>query len=80
MRKIITRALGRKASVLLVYIEANFIYGYVLLFCTDGLSNCVTTGDMVKICHENRGEGLITKLVDKAKDGGGSDNITATVM
>lgn len=48
--------------------------------CTDGLSNCVTTGDMVKICHENRGEGLITKLVDKAKDGGGSDNITATVI
>lgn len=25
-------------------------------------------------------EGLITKLVDKAKDGGGSDNITATVI
>ena len=79
-KNFITRALGIKPSVRLDYIEANFIYGDVLLICTDGLSNCVTTGDMVKICHENRGEGLITKLVDKVKDGGGSDNITATVI
>ena len=79
-KNFITRALGIKPSVRLDYIEANFIYGDVLLICTDGLSNCVTTGDMVKICHENRGEGLITKLVDKAKDGGGSDNIPATVI
>ena len=50
------------------------------MICTDGLSNCVTTGDMVKICHENRGEGLPLKLVDKAKEGGGSDNITVTVI
>ena len=34
----------------------------------------------VKICHENRGEDLINKLVDKAKEGGGTDNITATVI
>ncbi len=79
-KNFITRALGIKPEVHLDYIEANFIYGDVLLICSDGLSNCVTTGDMVKICHENRGEGLIQKLVDKAKDGGGSDNITVTVI
>jgi len=62
------------------YIEANFIYGDVLLICTDGLSNCVSTGDMVKICHENRGDSLINKLVECAKEGGGQDNITATVI
>ena len=50
------------------------------VICTDGLSNCVTTGDMVKICHENRGDSLIGKLVDLAKENGGSDNITATVI
>ena len=79
-KNFITRALGIKPSVRLDYIEANFIYGDVLLICTDGLSNCITTGDMVKICHENRGEDLINKLVDKAKEGGGTDNITATVI
>lgn len=79
-KNFITRALGIKPEVHLDYIEANFIYGDVLLICSDGLSNCISTGDMVKICHENRGEGMIQKLVDKAKDGGGSDNITVTVI
>ena len=79
-KNFITRALGIKPEVHLDYVEANFIYGDVLLICTDGLSNCVTTGDMVKICHENRGEGLPQKLVEKAKEGGGSDNITVTVV
>ena len=77
-KNFITRALGIKPSVRLDYIEANFIYGDVLLICTDGLSNCVSTGDMVRICHENRGDSMISKLVEKAKDGGGNDNITAT--
>lgn len=76
----ITRALGVKPEVHLDYIEANFIYGDVLLICTDGLSNCVSTGDMVKICHENRGENLTEKLVERAKENGGNDNITVTVI
>lgn len=79
-KNFITRALGIKTSVRLDYIEANFIYGDVLLICSDGLSNHVTTGDMVKICHENRGEDLINKLIECAKQGGGYDNITATVI
>ena len=79
-KNFITRALGIKSSVRLDYIEANFIYGDVLLICSDGLSNHVTTGEMVKICHENRGDDLINKLIDCAKEGGGTDNITATVI
>ncbi|MCH5300027.1 MAG: Stp1/IreP family PP2C-type Ser/Thr phosphatase [Ruminococcus sp.] len=76
----ITRALGVKPEVHLDYIEANFIYGDVLLICTDGLSNCVSTGDMVKICHENRGKKLTETLVERAKENGGPDNITVTVI
>lgn len=79
-KNFITRALGIKPEVRLDYIEANFIYGDVLLICSDGLSNHVTTGDMVKICHENRGQGLVDTLVNKAKDDGGRDNITVTVI
>ncbi len=79
-KNFITRALGIKPSVHLDYIETNFIYGDILLVCTDGFSNCVTTGDMVKICHENRGEGLTDTLVEKAKEGGGTDNITVAVV
>ncbi|MBQ4105448.1 MAG: Stp1/IreP family PP2C-type Ser/Thr phosphatase [Clostridia bacterium] len=79
-KNIITRALGIRPEVCLDYIEANFTYGDVLLICTDGLTNCVSGGDIVKIVHENRGEDMTNKLVDKAKDGGGTDNITVTVI
>ena len=79
-KNFITRALGIKTSVRLDYIESDFIYGDVLLICSDGLSNHVSTGDMVKICHENRGDALMEKLIDCAKKGGGTDNITATVI
>lgn len=79
-KNIITRALGIRPEVTIDYIEANFTYGDVLLICTDGLTNCVSTGDIVKIVHENRGEDMTNKLVDKAKEGGGTDNITVTVI
>lgn len=79
-KNIITRALGIRPEVCLDYIEANFSYGDVLLICTDGLTNCVSTGDIVKIVHENRGEDMTNKLVEKAKEGGGTDNITVTVV
>ena len=79
-KNIITRALGIRPEVCIDYIEANFSYGDVLLICTDGLTNCVSGGDIVKIVHENRGEDMTNKLIDKAKDGGGTDNITVTVI
>ncbi len=79
-KNIITRALGIRPEVCIDYIEANFTYGDVLLICTDGLTNCVSAGDIVKIVHENRGEDMTNKLVDKAKEGGGTDNITVTVV
>ena len=79
-KNIITRALGIRPDVTIDYIEANFTYGDVILSCSDGLTNCVTNGDIVKIVHENRGESLVNTLVEKAKEGGGTDNITVNVI
>ncbi len=79
-KNFITRALGISETIRLDYIEAEFIYGDVLLICSDGLSNCVSQADMVKTVHENRGILLIDTLVELAKIGGGNDNITVTVI
>ncbi len=79
-KNFITRALGVNQTLHIDYIEADFQYGDVILICSDGLSNCVTTADIVKTVHENRGTLLIDTLVELAKIGGGSDNITATVI
>lgn len=79
-KNFITRALGISKTIHIDYIEAEFKYGDVLLICSDGLSNCVSQADIVKTVHENRGILLTDTLVELAKIGGGSDNITATVI
>lgn len=79
-KNFITRALGVNKAVHIDYIEAQFEYGDVLLICSDGLSNCVSNADIVKTVHENRGVLLIDTLVELAKEGGGHDNITVTVI
>lgn len=79
-RNFITRAIGVNHEVHIDYIEAEFVYGDVLLLCSDGLSNLVPKADMVKTVHENRGVMLIDTLVEIAKRNGGNDNITVTVI
>ncbi len=79
-KNFITRALGINPTIRIDYIEVEFKYGDVLLICSDGLSNCVSSADIVKTIHENRGILLIDTLVELAKIGGGYDNITATVI
>lgn len=79
-KNFITRALGINPTIRIDYIEAEFVYGDVLLLCSDGLSNCVSNADIVKTVHENRGILLIDTLIELAKIGGGTDNITATVI
>lgn len=79
-KNFITRALGINPTIHLDYIESEFEYGDVLLICTDGLTNCVSSADIVKTVHENRGILLIDTLVELAKIGGGTDNITVTVI
>lgn len=79
-KNFITRALGVSRTVRLDYVEADFLYGDVIVICSDGLSNCVSNADMVKLVHEHRGPEMVELLVEKAKDGGGTDNITVTVI
>ncbi len=79
-KNFITRALGINPTLHIDYIESELEYGDVLLVCSDGLSNCVSQADIVKTVHENRGILLIDTLVELAKIGGGTDNITVTVI
>lgn len=79
-KNFITRALGVNSTVHIDYIEVEFQYGDVILLCSDGLTNCVNNADIVKTVHENRGVSLVDTLVELAKIGGGTDNITVTVV
>ena len=79
-KSIITRAVGTEESV-----DAD-TYTFEcentsILLCSDGLSNLVEDDDMYKLLSEdNSAEECVGALIDKANDGGGTDNITAVVI
>lgn len=79
-KNFITRAVGVRTFIETDYIEQELQPNDAILICTDGLTNCVTDEEMTEIVNSNRGEQRVKKLVDKAKDGGGTDNITVIVI
>ena len=79
-KNFITRAVGVRNFIETDYIEQELQPNDAILICTDGLTNCVTDEEMTEIVKNNRGDIRVKKLVDKAKDGGGTDNITVIVI
>ena len=57
----------------------GFIKGDIILMCTDGLTNMVSEQDIFNILKTNTDEPS-KKLVEKANENGGLDNITAIVI
>lgn len=95
-RNIITRAVGTEnqleADVFVTNVitenRGDGLSGTYILLCTDGLTNHLTSSDIVGIITEkyedilSLGEELkkrVDKLIDSANDAGGSDNITAVL-
>lgn len=79
-KNIITRALGIEPSVLVDYNELPFEGRSLLVLCTDGLSNYIETEELYTFSQQYGGQELAERLIGKAKDGGGSDNITVAII
>lgn len=79
-KNVITRALGVDENLNVDYNELEFFEKDVLLICTDGLSNMVSSEDIAKIVSVNECDKAVKQLIMAANDGGGSDNITAVLI
>ena len=79
-RNQITRALGTEPEQSTDYNTVDFVPGSKILICTDGMSNYITDEDLLGVVNENNCEELTEKLIDIAKQRGGSDNITVAVI
>ena len=56
-------------------------FGSVLLFCSDGLTKHVSDDEIARIIGEQaRSEDVCKSLLDRALEGGGTDNITIVVV
>lgn len=84
-KNIITRALGTKETVKADCFEVELELGDVLLLCSDGLSNMLEDSQMEEIVRSCRGvengiEHACRKLVERANDAGGKDNISVILI
>ena len=81
-KNIITRAIGIKPDV---QVDTSQKYTIIkkdqyILLCCDGLHGVVSNEEITNIVHEYKApDSICAKLIDKANEYGGPDNITAMV-
>jgi PPM family protein phosphatase len=81
LRHVITKAVGTLADTELTIHERPLVKGDLLLMCSDGLHDLVTDQEMLAITDtEEPLEARGARLVDRALEGGGRDNITALLV
>ncbi len=79
-KNIITRALGVEKYIEIEYDEIELGDGGVLILCTDGMSNFVSVEEMKKELSDGKYYAFADRLVKKANQNGGKDNITVVAI
>ena len=78
-RNVITRAVGIEHIVDVEIDIVDINTKDKLLICTDGLNGYVSDADILKIINEY-GDSSTEKLVEKANNAGGRDNVTVVII
>lgn len=76
----ITRALGVNATLDTDYAEISLTEGQTILICTDGLTNHLQEAELLQTLQTAEQNLAPQRLINKANDHGGKDNITAVVL
>ena len=79
-KNIITRAVGAREKVEIDFYEYRLKNGDIIMMCTDGLTNMVEDEDILHTMKSSRDlVEMVERLIERAKDNGGSDNIGVVV-
>jgi serine/threonine protein phosphatase PrpC len=80
-KNILTRALGCSPFVEVDVSSTKMLVGDYLLLCTDGMSNLITSAEIVEVIIKTKDiKKIVRKLVELALKRGGHDNITAILV
>lgn len=81
-KHVLSRALGTGLAVDVEVFRRTPLSGDIYLLCSDGLSNKVTLSEMDQIISGAKGdlEAAGEILIERAKENGGEDNITALLV
>ena len=81
VKNVITRALGPEREINVELAEHEVQGGDAFLLCSDGLSNMVPDEMILStMLKTDRIDRACLKLIEMAKDNGGTDNITAVIV
>lgn len=76
----ITRAVGIEKQIEVDFVQETLGDDDVLILCTDGLSNYVSREELVKDLSDGQYYAFADRLVKRANNNGGGDNITVVAM
>lgn len=79
-KHMLTRAMGAEETVNADICEIPYFQDDVLIISSDGLSDCVSPDEILKIVVNNSTEKACQSLVDIANERGGYDNVTVIVL
>ncbi len=75
-KNMITKAIGTEIVVEAELIHKKLNTNDILIICSDGLTNLVSDKEMLEIVLDSFNEDIAEKLINKANDLGGTDNIS----
>lgn len=78
-KHVLTKAIGIIKKINIQTEILDISQGFLIL-CTDGMTNMLSSEEILDIFKQNKFEDLAIKLVQKANDKGGMDNITVIVV
>ncbi len=80
-KNVITRAIGGAKEVMADFFEAELTAGNRIIMCSDGLSNMVDDNEIEEIISSGLDiEDKTRKLLDRANENGGKDNIAVVII
>ena len=76
----ITRALGVKSDVRVDFCQEFLSGDEIIILCTDGLTNYVKPDEVFELTDDGNFNEFAERLVNRANNNGGGDNVTVVTM